>query len=150
MFIRIVTGITSHFEARVNEWVMAATSIWYGSKLIGANVAWSNPDAWAGMLNWMSEEAWGWNCIGLGIARLLALAVNGTFSETWYARFSPLVRGVSSILGATFWFLVFLSVNAVATAGSGIYQLPLVLELWCVFHAWRDTGRVWAAHHGRT
>lgn len=150
MFIRIVTGIRTHFEARVVEWVMGGTLIWWGSKLVGPNDAWSNPDAWAGMLLWMDENTWGWNCIGLGIARLLALGVNGTFADTLYSRFSPVVRGLSAGLSATLWFLVFLSVSAVSTSGSGIYQLPLVLELWCVIHAWRDSGRAWKTDHGRS
>lgn len=150
MFFRIVTGIKSHFEERVIEWVMGATLVWWGSKLVGDNIAWTNKIAWAGMLQWMTEEAWGWNCIGLGIARLLALAVNGTFSDTVYSRFSPVVRGLSAVLSATLWFLVLLSVSAISSSGSGIYQLPLVLELWCVFHAWRETGRVWKIEHGRS
>jgi hypothetical protein len=150
MFIRIVTGIKDHFEDRVVEWIMAATTIFWGSKLTGPNDAWGNPEAWAGMLRWMSENAWGWNCVGIGVARLLALAINGTFAGTWYARFSPLVRGISALLGAVLWFLVFLSVNKVASAGSGIYQLPLVLELWCLVHAWRETGQVWTREHARS
>jgi hypothetical protein len=96
MFIRIVTGITSHFPERVIEWIMGVTLIWWGSKLVGPADAWSNPAAWQGMLMWMSEDAWGWNCTGLGVARLLALAINGTFADTLYSRFSPLVRGVSA------------------------------------------------------
>lgn len=149
MFIRVVTGIRDHFEERVVEWVMGAALIWWGSRLIGANDAWTNREAWAGMLWWMPENAWGWNCMGLGAARLIALAINGTFSDTAYGRFSPMVRSLSATLGGIFWFLVVLSVSAVATSGSGIYPLPLVLEVWCVLHAWRDTGRAWDIKHAR-
>lgn len=150
MIIRIAVGIRDHFEQRVVEWVMGVTAVWWGSKLVGPNDAWANPEAWAGMLHWMPENAWGWNCIAIGIARLMALAINGTFANTAYSRFSPVVRGVSAILGATLWFMVFLSVSAVSTSGSGIYQLPLVLDLWCVYYASRDTGREWAPRHGRS
>ena len=87
-------------------------------------------------------------CIAAGLARLLALAVNGTFANTAYSRYSPHVRGVTAIASAAFWFMVLLSVSAVATAGNRIYPLPLALELWCIFHAWRDTGRAKAARDG--
>lgn len=148
MFIRIVTGIKSHFEARFSEWVMGATMTWYGLHLAGKSTAWPNPAAWQGMLEHAPENAWGWLCIALGILRLLALAINGTFANTAYSRYSPHVRGVTAVLGATFWFMVFMSVSAVSSSESGIYQLPLVIDLWCVWHAWRDTGRVGAAKNG--
>jgi hypothetical protein len=150
MFIRIVTGIRDHFESRVTEWIMGASITWYGLRLVGPENAWSNPEAWAGMTRIMSEDAWGWVCIGLGLIRLVALVINGTFANTAYSRFSPHVRGVSAVLGAGFWFMVFLSVSVASTSGSGIYQLPLVLDCWCVYHAFRDTGRARAARDGRT
>jgi hypothetical protein len=148
MFFRIVTGIASHFESRLPEWVMAGTIAWWGLKLVGEENAWSNPQAWSNMLTLMPENAWGWLCVGLGLTRLLALAINGTFSDTAYSRFSPHIRGLCAIAGAWLWLMVFISVSAVSTSGSGIYQLPLALDVWCIFHAWRDVGRAKAARDG--
>jgi hypothetical protein len=148
MFFRVVTGIRDHFEARVTEWIMGASLTYYGLGLVGEGDFWTNPKAWAGMTQYMGENGWGWLCVGLGLGRLAALAINGTFADTVYSRYSPLVRGFTAIASAAFWFMVILSVSAVASAGSRIYPLPLVLELWCVFHAWRDTGRAKAARNG--
>ncbi len=141
MFIRVVSGVQSHFVERAIEWICAVNLIWWGSKLTGPNDAWSNVQAWAFMLSWFSENAWGWIFISLGWLRILALIINGTFANTWYSDASPWVRGVGAGLSATLWFMVFLSVSAVQTSGSGIYQLPLVLDLWCSFRVIYLIGR---------
>lgn len=147
-FFRIVTGIRSHFEMRFIEWLMGFTLVWWGLRLIGENDAWSNEAAWIGLTQYLPENTWGWISIALGLARLIALAINGTFQNTIYSRFSPMVRGITSIASGAMWLLVFLSVNATQTSGGGIYHLPLVLELWCMRHAWKDTGRARHNRHG--
>ena len=63
--------------------------------------------------------------------------VNGTFADTWYSRISPWVRATTAGAGATIWFIVFLSASAANTSGAGIYQLPLILGLWCSLHVVR-------------
>lgn len=148
MFFRIVLGVSRHFESRITEWAMGGTIMWWGAKLIGPENVWHDSAPWAEMLRWLPENTWGWVCIVLGLLRLIALTVNGTFADTAYSRFSPHVRGITAIAGATVWFMIFVSVSAVPTAGSGIYQLPLVLDLWCVFHAWREVGRARAKRDG--
>lgn len=148
MFFRIVTGITTHFEARIVEWVMGAVILNYGLGLVGKADAWTSPTAWAAMAYYMPENAWGWLCIAIGLVRLLALAVNGTFADTAYSRYSPHVRGVTALAGLGFWIMVLLSVSSSGSIGTRIYLLPFVLEVWCIFHAWRDTGRARAARDG--
>jgi hypothetical protein len=146
MIIRVVTGIRAHFEARFVEWVMAICITFWGWTLIGDGTAWSNKQAWAGMLRIASEEAWGGICIAAGGLWLLALTINGTFANTWYSRYSPVVRGLAAWTAAMIWFQVYTSVVAAGTSGSGIYPLPLALSIWCVFHAWRDIGRGTRTH----
>jgi hypothetical protein len=141
MFIKIVTGVRSHFEARFVEWVMATTLTFWGFNLAGDSQAWANPTAWEGMLRIASEETWGATCLAVGGLWLLALTINGTFGNTWYSRYSPVVRGCMAGAAAMIWFLVYTSVVTAQTSGSGIYPLPLALSIWCVFHAWRDVGR---------
>lgn len=142
MFIRVVTGIRSHFEQRFPEWLSASTIAYWGLKLVGESDAWTNLEAWSGLLRLAPENAWGWACIAVGTFWLVALAINGTFADTPYSKASPYVRGGAAIISTVIWLQVFLSVNAVTTSGSGIYQLPLILGIWCVFNAWRDIGRV--------
>ena len=141
MFFRLVLGIRDHFEARFIEWIMAGTATYWGWTVAQPSVAWVNTAAWAGMLRIAPEDTWGVLCMVAGGFWLVALAVNGTFAGTFYARHSPKVRGVAAIGSAVVWFQVVISVSAVQTSGSGIYPLPLALSLWCVFNAWRDIGR---------
>lgn len=142
MFIRVVTGITRHLPERALEWIMAFNIIWWGWKLTAPTTQWTNSAAWEFMLSFgISETGWGWLCVGIGGARVLALVVNGTFADTWYSAVSPWVRGITAGAGATVWFMVFLSVSAVQTSGSGIYQLPMVLDLWCSIHVLFRLGR---------
>ena len=148
MFIRIVTGIRDHFESRIVEWVMGAAILNYGLGLVSPGTAWTNPDPWRVLAYYAPENAWGWLCVLLGLLRLIALVVNGTFADTAYSRFSPHVRGVTALGALGFWMMVLLSVSASGSIGSRIYILPLVLEVWCIFHAWRDTGRAKAARDG--
>ena len=35
------------------------------------------------MTQYATENTWGWVCIALGLARIAALTVNGTFADTW-------------------------------------------------------------------
>lgn len=149
MFIRIVTGISSHFESRFSEWVMAATATFWGWTVAQPGTAWTNEAAWAGMLRLRAEDDWGLLCMIAGGLWLTALAVNGTFADTLYARISPWVRGFMAAGSAIVWFQVVLSVSAVQTSGSGIYPLPLVLSLWCVRNAWRDVGEERRARHAK-
>lgn len=140
VFLRVVTDIRKHFEARIAEWALAFYLLNYGMGLLSPD-AWTNPTAWAGMTQYLSQTNWGTVCVGIGIARLLALAINGTFADTIYAKYSPTVRGICAGLSATFWFMVILSLSAVPSVGSRAYLLPFGLEIWCIFHAWRDDGR---------
>jgi hypothetical protein len=141
MFLKVVSGIRSHFPERIVEWCMAATCAWWGWTLAQPGTAWTNPTAWAGMLRIASEDTWGLVSLLAGGFWLVALAINGTFADTVYARHSPTVRGVAALGSAFVWFQVVLSVSASQSAGSGIYPLPLVLSFWCIFSSWRDIGR---------
>ncbi len=141
VFLRIVTDIQKHFEARIAEWALAFYLLNYGLGLLSPDGGWTNKAAWAGMTQYLMQSQWGLACVSIGVARLVALAINGTFADTVYARYSPLVRGLCAGLSATFWFMVILSLSAVPSVGSRAYLLPLGLEIWCIFHAWRDDGR---------
>lgn len=141
MFIRIVTGIADHFDARFPEWIGAAALILWGTNLIMTDVSWVNPEAWQLMLRMTSEDNWGLICVMAGVLWIMALIINGTFSGTIYSRYSPAVRGICAAVSATIWFLVVMSVLTAQSSGRGIYPLPLALSVWCVFNAWRDNGR---------
>jgi hypothetical protein len=160
MFLRIVTGIRDHFEERFIEWSMAATATYWGWTVAQPGTAWTNEAAWAGMIRaagWLfgaspetAEDLWGILCMVAGGFWLVALAVNGTFADTVYARHSPKVRGIAAFGSAVVWFQILISVSAAQTSGAGIYPLPLVMSLWCVFNAWRDIGHERRTRHAQS
>jgi hypothetical protein len=153
MFIRVVSGIHKHFDERVVEWSMAATGMFWGWTLAQPGTAWTNLAAWQGLLRIASEDTWGVISMIAGACWLVALAVNGTFADTNYSRYSPLVRGLVALGASVVWWQVVMSVSAVQTSGSGIYPLPLALSVWCVRNAWKDIGeerRSRRAHDRRT
>lgn len=141
MFLKIVTGVREHLDVRFLEWASAGIKVYYGSKLIGENDAWTNAASWKFMLRYFTENEWGWIAIALGVVHLAALFVNGTFAGTRYAVYSPLCRALASGGGAVFWFMIFLSTGASQAAGSGIYPLPLILAVWSTLRASREVGR---------
>ena len=140
MFLRVITGVHKHFDARVVEWAMAATGRYWGWTIAQPGTAWTNTGAWAGMLRITNADTWGMMSMVSGGLWLMALTVNGTFSDTAYSRYSPLIRGLAAIGAVFVWWQVVMSVSAVQTSGSGIYPLPLGLSVWCVRNAWRDIG----------
>jgi len=141
MFLRVVYGVKAHLPERALEWVLAFNMVWWGWKLTDPATQWSNAAAWSFMLSFWSEEAWGWLCVIIGGLRITALIINGTFANTWYSAASPWVRALTAGTGAIVWFMVVLSVTAANTSGAGIYQLPLILDLWCSLHVFFKTGR---------
>jgi hypothetical protein len=52
----------------------------------------------------------------IGLVRLLALIVNGTFADSIYARWSPHVRGVCAFLSCGIWFPLWAGFFAVSGA----------------------------------
>ena len=143
--LRVVRGVTEHFEARLPEWAMTAAMLIWGYNLTQPDVSFAfAPTAWRGVmvLPFISSAATlGQFCLWIAGARLLALVINGSFNGTRYAAYSPTVRGVTAMAGSFIWFVVALSVMAVPSPGRFTYVLPLLLDIWCVFHAGRDTGR---------
>ncbi len=109
MFICIATGVCAHFEARFVEGIMAAALTFWGFNLAGDGTAWANPAAWEGMFRIASEEVWGAICLAVGDLWLLGLTINGTFANTWYSRYSPVVRGCMAAAAAMISFLVYTS-----------------------------------------
>lgn len=146
MLLRIVTGVRDHFEDRFWEWAGAITTAWWGLKVSGSTTAWTNEEAWRLMTNFfgfpIEENTWGFLFMIVGSIQLLALIINGTFHDTAYAHHSPRVRAITASVSAAMWFLVWMSVLNSGGAGSGIYHLPVVVSLWSMRHAWKDTGRV--------
>jgi hypothetical protein len=146
--IQVVKDAVPHFESRITEWAMAGALTLWGLNLLDPAVNFDVAlPAWRGMtaIPFLHDaKSWGWFAFSIGLVRLVSLVVNGRFAGTRYATVSPRVRAFTAMAGATAWFVVAASVGQVPTPGRVTYILPLLLDIWCVFHAARDTGRVQA------
>jgi hypothetical protein len=138
--VRLYLGIHDHFPARRSEWVLAGILIAWGWILIGPDTVFAQSKAWSQMAAIMPEASWGWFAIWTGAFRLLALVVNGTFSGTWYGRWSPHVRALASFLTCFLWFQISFGLWAsdAPTTGLAVYPGLLVLDAMNIVAATKD------------
>lgn len=150
MMIRIVTGIHKHLPERVAEWALAIVLVRFGWTLLQPGDTFALSPTFTDMANMASENVWGWGCFLIGVVRLLALIVNGTFWDTIYSRYSPHVRGITAVISIFAWTNICYGMwaSGVNTTGLAVYPVLLVLDIWCVFHAFGDAkaADVRAAH----
>lgn len=148
---RLYLGIAHHFPARRSEWVLSGMLVAWGLILIQPGETFDGNPAWAQMSLWMSEDAWGQFAVAVGVFRLAALLVNGTFSGTWYGRFSPHVRSAASFMSCFLWFQISFGLWAsdAATTGLAVYPGLLILDAMNIIAASRDAaGMDTAVRHG--
>jgi len=138
--VRLYLGIHDHFPARRSEWVLAGIMAVWGCILIGPVEVFAQTKAWSQMAAIMPENAWGWFAISVGVFRLLALIVNGTFAGTWYGRWSPHVRALASFLSCFLWFQISFGLwnSDAATTGLAVYPGLLVLDAMNIVAASKD------------
>lgn len=138
--VRLYLGIHDHFPARRSEWVLATIMMVWGWILIGPEPVFAQSKAWAQMAVIMNEATWGWLAIWIGVFRLIALVINGTFAGTWYGRWSPHVRMLAAFLACFLWFqITFGLINSdAATTGLAVYPGLLLLDAMNIVAASKD------------
>lgn len=141
MYLRIVRGVTEHFRARASEWTLAAMLVLWGCIVYAPGDTFTTP-AWTVMQLMMSETTWGLFALGIGVIRLVALIMNGTFRTTWYGRLSPHVRAVMAGLSCFVWSQITLGLLLGGTISTGlaIYPLLLALDFYNVMSASGEAG----------
>ena len=93
-------GITGHFPFRRSEWIMLLPA--FGMWLVFQ----TQPDtfdtsaSFSRLAGWSDEQGWGLILLAIGVVRLAALTINGTFHQF---RFSPHLRMLASLTGLLFW-----------------------------------------------
>lgn len=143
IIVRIGRGIKEHFPARASEWGFAALLAGLGWLFL------KNPDlfdaslAYGNLARLADEKFWGIACITIGLARLLALIINGTFADSRYGRWSPHVRGTCAFLSCGVWFPLaggFLAQDR--TLIVTLYAVTvLVIDAYNIRRVWHDAGR---------
>lgn len=153
-FIRIVDGIKHGFPLRYIEWIMGVGALVWSMKwlLDPADNFQSVSGAWDGLRFWFhSDTLFSGSMSFVALMRLTALTVNGTFRETVYARYSPIVRGITAMLCGIAWLFILLSTAASGTQGAVTYWMPVAIEFltaWFVITESADVLRDW--RHGNS
>ncbi|BCP53765.1 hypothetical protein K32_23820 [Kaistia sp. 32K] len=125
---RVATGVASHFKARFGEWISALILLNWGLVLSCLGPIFDRPAmAWLAEIG--GQQQWGVACYSIGLARTLALVLNGTFAGTPWSRFSPHVRALMSVLSCLVWTSVSLSVlsqSDISQIGIGLAVYPVL------------------------
>lgn len=139
-FIRLFVGVKHGFPYRWHEWVMALGEfLWSGNWLFDnadnfLNAEGNVSPAWRGLQYLFGAD---WVFAGgmfiLALARLTALAINGTFYETWYARWSPLVRAATAGLCGVAWFAIWISSAAAKGQGGVTFWILVAIDFFTAF-----------------
>jgi len=145
LLVRVFDGIREHFPVRAIEWLFAIILFNWGLTLVMPHEVFAAHPAFAMMATIASEMDWGIGAMVVGGLRFVALVLNGTFADKWYARYSPHVRAGLAGLSCFFWMQIALSLLASdGPSGTGLAVYPAILwfEVFCAFRAARDAGQV--------
>lgn len=141
--VRVARGIREHFPARASEWGFAGLLIWLGWVFVSWPGIFDTSLSYGGLARLADELVWGTVCIVVGVLRLAALIVNGTFADTWYGRWSPHVRGACAFLSCIVWFPIW--AGFVATERPllipGFVACIFLIDAYNIRRVWADAGR---------
>jgi hypothetical protein len=132
VFVRIVAGVRHSFPDRKIEWIMGIWAFVWSAKWFfdPADNFVSPTHSWDTLAYLFGQE---WIFSGLmmvtGAARLAALTINGTFHDTLYARYSPLVRAATAFFCACCWTLIWFSVMRTNSQGAVTFWAPMAIDL---------------------
>lgn len=149
IIVRIVKGIAGHLPSRAPEWALAVVLFNWGWVLLRSGSTFANP-IYSQLAKWASEDVWGVACFSMGLLRLSALVINGTFHHRF--RHSPHVRSVMAFWSCFFWFSITIGMLQVDlnSTGLAVYPVLLILDMYNAMRAARDAREVdEAARHAR-
>lgn len=141
--LRLAAGIREHFPQRVSEWILTVTILGLAAVLGSNPHTFENAPAFSELARIASEPTWATICFIVGIARLTALVVNGTFRAFPY---SPHMRGIASFVACIFWGQLAIGmmgawlISGAAGTGMVMYFAAMSLDCWNLFRAWADVG----------
>ena len=100
IFSSVYRGIADHFPIRRSEWIMLLPAFGMWAAFSVTPDVFDKSSSFARMAAWADESIWAIILLAVGVLRLAALTVNGTFHQF---RFSPHLRALASLVGLVFW-----------------------------------------------
>lgn len=146
--VRVARGIREHFPARASEWGFSGLLIWLGCVFTRWPELFDRSLSYSGLAGLADETVWGAACIAIGLVRLAALVINGTFADTWYGRWSPHVRGVCAFLSCGVWFPILAGFVLIDGAPiiKGYTFIVFAIDAYNIRRVWTDAGRTVKAY----
>lgn len=127
----LANGVWSHAGVRFTEWLGAVPLMGIGFVLHMQPGTFTTSPSFAVLARWANAPTWSAIDLSVGIIRLMALLINGSFKSF---RHSPTIRFFASCVAAMFWMLfsvgVFLAWRDFGGSPTGIvaYGTLLLLE----------------------
>jgi len=139
---RIRHGVIEHFPIRASEWVMASAMTSWGLIVLVVDRMFDQTFAWQMMAAMADENAWGAGAVAVGVLRLIALLLNGTFAGSWYSTYSPHVRAAMSMASCFLWLSISIGLLFSGSASTGMVIYPHLFFLDAVnyYRAMGDVG----------
>jgi hypothetical protein len=118
---RVMGGASHNITLRIGSWFLSMMLTSWGLLLLIHPILFLGP-GYIGLIRLAPEVVWGWSAMTIGLIRLVALIINGTFISF---RWSPHVRFVMDVLSCFIWFQITLGFAAAGT-GTGLAIYPFL------------------------
>jgi hypothetical protein len=130
-FVRMSRDSARHFHIRLPAWALSVMTLTIGLDIISHPGIYSHSPALSALSPFLAERTLGYAMLVVGVLRLIALFVNGTFPPI---KWTPHVRLTLSTLSCFFWgnFTLGAFFSTMPTGMVAIYPILLLIDLWNV------------------
>lgn len=143
LLMETVEGVRNHFPNRAGEWFCAAVLTDWGIRVAMPARMFEASLSLRHLESIFAEHVWGFLAIAIGVSRLIALTINGSFAhKLWYSRRSPHIRAAMAFLSIGIWSLITIGLwrSGVNTTGLSIYPYIAIFDIYNAIRAGRDAG----------
>lgn len=130
----MIVKLQQHFPLRVTDWLLGGILTSWGIVCL-----YLPPDSWAlptysGLRTMADQETWGMFALCVGVARMVALFINGAVRRT------PHVRGLCAFVSVFLWLQLSLALfnSDIATIGVAVYPWLFLADIYNVYRASQD------------
>ena len=137
--VRIARGAAHNFAIRVSDWFSACVMTTFGLLLMHWREVFEVNRYFGVLEQFASAHTWGMLCTAVGLARIAALTINGTFP---LFRWSPHLRFVMAAIGVFLWFQITLGLllSSQPTMAMAAYPHLFVFDMYNLFLAASEAG----------